>query len=85
MLSQQKPNETLEEIWGRASAVAAQCAKQSTGNKDAEFLGTVALVRDTMQVVDALAEDGLLRYWGEFPPVSLPEFIPRQRVKVRET
>ncbi|PNH35924.1 hypothetical protein VD0004_g8198 [Verticillium dahliae] len=64
MLSQQKPNETLEEIWGRASAVAAQCAKQSTGNKDAEFLGTVALVRDTMQVVDALAEDGLLRYWG---------------------
>ncbi|KAF3358877.1 Metalloprotease ATP23 [Verticillium dahliae VDG1] len=64
MLSQQKPNETLEEIWGRASAVAAQCAKHSTGNKDAEFLGTVALVRDTMQVVDALAEDGLLRYWG---------------------
>ncbi|CRK26846.1 hypothetical protein BN1723_013896 [Verticillium longisporum] len=64
MLSQQKPNDTLEEIWGRAGAVAAQCAKHSTGNKHAELLGTVALVRDTMQVVDALAEDGLLRFWG---------------------
>ncbi|EEY21181.1 TAP domain-containing protein [Verticillium alfalfae VaMs.102] len=64
MLSQHRPNETIEEIWGRAAAVAAQCAKHSTGNQHAELLGTVALVRDMMQVVDALGEDGLLRFWG---------------------
>ncbi|KAM0534088.1 hypothetical protein ACHAQF_006773 [Verticillium nonalfalfae] len=64
MLSQHRANETIEEIWRRAAAVAAQCAKHSTGNQHAELLGTVALVRDMMQVVDALGEDGLLRFWG---------------------
>lgn len=34
-------------------------------NVTGEFVGTAFVARDFMAVVDALGEDGLLRYWGE--------------------
>ncbi|KAH7244882.1 TAP-like protein-domain-containing protein [Fusarium solani] len=33
-------------------------------NKTGQFLGTSFVARDMMQIVDALDEDGMLRYWG---------------------
>ncbi|KAI8713932.1 hypothetical protein NCS52_01239300 [Fusarium sp. LHS14.1] len=33
-------------------------------NKTGQFLGTSFIARDMMQIVDALDEDGMLRYWG---------------------
>lgn len=31
-----------------------------------DIIGTAFVARDMMQIVDALNEDGLLRYWGVF-------------------
>lgn len=33
-----------------------------------ELLGTAFVARDAIQIVDALGEDGLLRYWGKARP-----------------
>jgi len=30
-----------------------------------EFLGSSSVARDMIRIVDALGEDGLLRYWGK--------------------
>jgi len=30
------------------------------------LISTAFVARDMMQIVDALGEDGLLRYWGKF-------------------
>jgi hypothetical protein len=34
-------------------------------NKTGSLIGRAFVARDMMQIVDALDEDGLLRYWGE--------------------
>lgn len=49
-------------VWARKSALAKSCYDNAAdvGN----LIGTAFLARGLMQVVDALGEDGLLRYWG---------------------
>lgn len=49
-------------LWAEGSAIAEQCYTQL--NQTGDFVGMAFTARDMMQIVDALCEDGLLRYWG---------------------
>lgn len=49
-------------LWAEAGAVAEQCYAQL--NQTGDLVGMAFVARDMMQIVDALGEDGLLRYWG---------------------
>ncbi|KAM7200718.1 TAP-like domain containing protein [Naviculisporaceae sp. PSN 640] len=42
----------------------AKCAENHKNGGIPEYVGTTFVARDMMQIVDALGEDGLLRYWG---------------------
>ncbi|CAG9979506.1 unnamed protein product [Clonostachys byssicola] len=50
------------ETWAKSTLYGSTCAavQNMTGN----LIGTAFVARDMMQIVDALKEDGLLRYWG---------------------
>ena len=51
------------QIWAGSGDFAKKCFKVE---KDiGEFVGTASVARDLMSVVDALDEDGMLRYYGE--------------------
>jgi pimeloyl-ACP methyl ester carboxylesterase len=52
----------LGSTWARAQLDAQACfeAHKDIGN----LIGTSFVARDLISVVDALEEDGLLRYWG---------------------
>lgn len=52
----------LNEIWANTGAFASRCGE--AGKDIGEFVGTAFVARDMMQIVDALDEDGLLRFWG---------------------
>lgn len=54
----------LGESWANAGAFTSICAE--AGKDIGELVGTAFVARDLMEVVDALDEDGLLRFWGEF-------------------
>ncbi|KAI6382967.1 hypothetical protein MCOR25_000474 [Pyricularia grisea] len=49
-------------IWATSLQISEACAKKNADN--GRFLGTAFVARDIIQIVDALEEDGLLRYWG---------------------
>lgn len=56
----------LGDIWAYSGVIANACGERL---KDlGGLVGTAFAVRDMMQVVDALDEDGLLRFWGEAFP-----------------
>jgi pimeloyl-ACP methyl ester carboxylesterase len=48
--------------WEIVELFAEQCAKDmaDTGS----LISTAFVARDMVQIIDALSEDGLLRYWG---------------------
>ncbi|KAK0716379.1 TAP-like protein-domain-containing protein [Lasiosphaeris hirsuta] len=54
----------LRRLWERAKADNYICQRLGKGNDTAEFIGTAFVARDLISVVDALGEDGMLRYWG---------------------
>lgn len=49
-------------IWAWRGAMAESCSEN--GKDVGNLIGTAFVARDMMQIVDALREDGLLRYWG---------------------
>ncbi|KAL4880937.1 TAP-like protein-domain-containing protein [Aspergillus karnatakaensis] len=49
-------------LWSRAGADADACFE--VGRKNGEVMTTAFVARDLISIVDALEEDGLLRYWG---------------------
>ncbi|KAK8124076.1 TAP-like protein-domain-containing protein [Apiospora kogelbergensis] len=53
----------LGTVWARATLTDSVCAG-APGNKTGELIGTAFVARDFISVVDALKEDGMLRYWG---------------------
>jgi len=53
----------LGRLWTRGAINADLCFKNS--NATGNLIGTAFVARDLMSVVDALGEDGMLRYWGE--------------------
>lgn len=59
----------LGELWANAGVTVEACKETLEGG---ELVGTAFVARDLMQVVDALDEDGLLRYWGKASSPALP-------------
>lgn len=49
-------------LWARGTIDAELCA--TNASRVGSVLTTAFVARDMMQIVDALEEDGLLRYWG---------------------
>lgn len=59
----------LGTVWARATLTDSVCAG-APGNKTGELIGTAFVARDFISVVDALKEDGMLRYWGKYPIIK---------------
>jgi len=55
----------LRRLWARGKVDATICHLRGNADETAEFIGTAFTARDFMGVVDALDEDGMLRYWGK--------------------
>lgn len=55
---------TLRRLWSTAQAFANRCADHNQETKLLDKIATPAVARDFMSVVNALQEDGMLRYWG---------------------
>ena len=55
--------------WAHANTNANTCAGPP-GNENATLIGTAFVARDFMSVVDALDEDGMLRYWGKYVAIG---------------
>ncbi|KAK2612661.1 hypothetical protein QQS21_001278 [Conoideocrella luteorostrata] len=53
---------TLASMWKRATVNSDMCYEAH--KKTQPFVGTAFVARDLISVVDALGEDGMLRYWG---------------------
>lgn len=53
--------------WKDSTYVAEQCYEDNDVN--GSFLSTAFVARDTLQVVNALNEDGLLRFWGMYSTI----------------
>lgn len=56
-------NTDLGTVWAGKEILANLCYQNA--REYGELIGTAFVARDLMQIVDALGEDGLLRYWGE--------------------
>ncbi|KAK4139446.1 TAP-like protein-domain-containing protein [Dichotomopilus funicola] len=54
----------LAQTFAGAEVWSNLCYAKNKDNENAKYLGTAFVARDLMSVVDALGEDGLLRYWG---------------------
>ena len=48
--------------WEQSKYVAERCFEEN--NKTGSYLSTAFVARDMVQIIDALSEDGMLRYWG---------------------
>ncbi|KAK1830424.1 TAP-like protein-domain-containing protein [Podospora conica] len=57
------PN-ALADNWANAEAFNNVCATRNKNSPNGTLIGTAFAVRDMMKVVDALGEDGKLRFWG---------------------
>lgn len=56
--------------WDDSTFVAEGCHEAQKQN--GSFLSTAFVVRDMVQIIDALGEDGMLRFWGTFEvPMAL--------------
>lgn len=56
-------NTALGLLWGSRQILAERCLIRQ--GKSGELIGTAFVARDVMNVVDALGEDGMLRFLGE--------------------
>lgn len=52
----------LGDLWANTNVLASICGESRADI--GELVGTAFVARDMMQIVDALDEDGLLRFWG---------------------
>jgi len=52
--------------WERGAVDANICKEEGNANEIGEFIGTAFVARDMLRVAEAISEDGLIRYWGEF-------------------
>lgn len=57
-------NVALGWTWSLNKLFAGKC-REENGDK-AELVGTDFVARDVMEIVDAVEEDGLLRFWSRF-------------------
>lgn len=57
----------LGRLWSSASLVSDTCAQYTISKQRGKLVSTVFTARDIMRIVDAVEDDGLLKYWGETP------------------
>lgn len=57
------------ELWSASTSNAMRCAEQLP--EIGRLVSTAFVARDMIQIVDALGEDGMLRYYGLFCPLIL--------------
>jgi len=57
-------------IWERGAVDANICKEEGNADEIGEFIGTAFVARDMLRVAEAISDDGLIRYWGEFYSVS---------------
>ncbi|KAH6842325.1 TAP-like protein-domain-containing protein [Chaetomium sp. MPI-CAGE-AT-0009] len=50
--------------WERGAVDANICKEDGNADDIGEFIGTAFVARDMLRVAEAIAEDGLIRYWG---------------------
>jgi hypothetical protein len=62
----------LGQDWSASIVLSEDCAKKQ--NETGSLIGTAFVARDMMQIVDALKEDGLLRFWGALEHYSIIPF-----------
>ena len=60
----------LGRLWSSASMLGEYCYQYPDSKKKGELLSTAFTARDIMQIVDAVEDDGLLRYWGTFSSLN---------------
>ncbi|KAK5172241.1 uncharacterized protein LTR77_003879 [Saxophila tyrrhenica] len=65
----------LEGAWQSAGQVADACYAQNREDETATLIGTAFVARDIMEIVDALDEDGLLRYYGWSYGTALGSYV----------
>ncbi len=63
--------ESLGKLWANTKALSNICEGKT--EDIGTLIGTSFVARDLMAVVDALGEDGLLRYWGKYHKHSFRE------------
>lgn len=61
--SGQASDVALGELWAYATLFANDCFENA--KEIGSFMGTAFTARDLLSVVDALDEDGMLRFWGK--------------------
>lgn len=59
--------------WATAQWMTVLCKNSTDAQEAGEVIGTAYTARDMMQIVDALGEDGMLRYWGMQDPKPIIE------------
>lgn len=59
----------LDKYWHDSVEMADYCYQLQ--NRTGDFIGTAFTARDIMRIVDALDEDGMLRYWGMWSSITL--------------
>ncbi|KAK5941731.1 hypothetical protein PMZ80_005682 [Knufia obscura] len=52
------------QIFAERKILSQACVREHEDSGVGELVGTAFTIRDLFQIVDALGEDGLLRYWG---------------------
>lgn len=60
-------------LWSTLGGFVEECYQKN--NVTGQLLSTAFVARDMMQIVDALGEDGMLRYWGMFFGATAAEHI----------
>ncbi|KAK3292373.1 TAP-like protein-domain-containing protein [Chaetomium fimeti] len=50
--------------WERGAVDAYICKDEGNADEIGEFIGSAFVARDMLSVAEAIAEDGLIRYWG---------------------
>ena len=66
-------NTDVGTVWAGKEILADLCSE--TMAEYGELIGTAFVARDLMQIVDALDEDGMLRYWGFSYGTALGETV----------
>jgi hypothetical protein len=54
---------SLGRLWAATEVFSERCMR--TQADIMPFVGTASVARDLMRVVDAMEEDGMLRFWGQ--------------------
>jgi hypothetical protein len=68
LLQQDLLNVLESKGWEDSKYVAERCYEVQ--NKTGSLLSTAFVVRDMIRIIDALGEDGMLRYWGMIKSLS---------------